>query len=196
MEDRTPVRQWILAAAGVLMLVAAVAIVRRERAPAPTTQAAPTSRTSLYVDREGAAMRLHWNPESYDVRAANRGAIVIHDGKRQSRLELTPAELRAGAASYWPESTEVSFRLELDGGHAGDVRASAQLDEKRPSPFEVKEAPRRKGYPIRRLQAETVQAVDVKRESGFSRTLGKIPLLRRLRGRDKNQYKPPVDEHR
>jgi hypothetical protein len=194
MEERSPIRQWVLAAAGVAMLVGAVAIVRHERAPAPTTQAAPSSRTPLYIDREGATMRLHWNPASPDVRAANRGAVVIHDGKRESRLELTPAELRSGVASYWPESKEVSFRLELDGGQAGEVRASAQVDEK-PSPFVVKEPPRRKAHPIKRVPVETAQAQEVKKESGFSRTLGKIPLLRRLRGKDKH-HRPQMEADR
>jgi hypothetical protein len=125
MDERTPVKQWVLAAAGLLMVIAAVILVLRERAPAPTAQAAPSTRTSLYVQRDGGAMRLHWNPASPDVRAAQRGAIVINDGPRESRLELTPQELRAGMASYWPESKEVAFRFELDGGQAGSVRAPA-----------------------------------------------------------------------
>jgi len=181
MDERPPIRQWMLAVAGLLMVVASVAIVRRDRASAPAAQAAPLTRTSLYVDRDGGAMRLHWNPDSPDVRGASRGAILIHDGKRESRLDLTPRDLRAGAASYWPESKEVSFRFELNGAEAGAVRASAPPDD-RPSPFETAQTPRKKSYPIKRVQAQiTEPEPEVKRESGLGRAIGKIPLLRRLR---------------
>jgi hypothetical protein len=149
-------------------------------------------------------MRLHWNAESPDVRAAQRGALLINDGKRESRLELTPRDLRAGVASYWPESKEVSFHLELDGGQAGFhleldggqagfVRASAPPQD-RPSPFEVAKAPpRRKAYAVKRVQPVVEEAKAERRESGFSRAVGKIPLLRRLRGRDKGQDWPPMN---
>jgi len=166
------------------MIAAAGWMVLRERAPVPTTEAAPSGRTALYVQREGAAMWLHWNPESPDVRAAHRGTILINDGKRESRLELTPRDLRAGVASYWPESKDVSFHLELDGGQAGYVRAAAPPQD-RPSPFEVKEPTRRKAHAVKRVEPVVEQAREEKRESGFSRAVGKIPLLRRLRGRDK-----------
>lgn len=186
MDERTSVRQWVLAGAGLLMVTAAVVLVLRERAPAPTAQeAAPSPRTSLYLQRDGAAWQLHWNPNSPDVRSAKRGAIVIRDGKRESRLELNPRDLRAGVASYWPESQEVAFDVELDGAPAGSVRAPAPVvEERRPSPFASAESPRKKGYPIRRVQAEPAPEVErAKRESGWSRAIGKIPLLRRLRGR-------------
>jgi hypothetical protein len=187
MLEKTPVRQWVLAAAGLAMIGGAGWLVFRERAPVPTEERAPSGRTAIYVEREGAAMRLHWNPESPDVRAAERGAILISDGKRESRLELTPRDLRAGVASYWPESKDVSFHLELDGGEAGYVRAAAPLQD-RPSPFEVaKEPARRKAHAVKRVQPAVEEAKVEKRESGFSRAVGKIPLLRRLRGRDKRQ---------
>ncbi len=175
------------------MIAAAAWMVLHERAPVPTTQAAPSGRTALYVQREGAAMQLHWNPDSPDVRTAQRGAILISDGKRESRLELTPRDLRAGVASYWPESKEVSFHLELDGGQAGFVRAAAPAQD-RPSPFEAaKEPPRRKAHAVKRVQPVVEEAKAEKRESGFSRAVGKIPLLRRLRGRDKRQDWPPMN---
>ena len=187
MDERTRLRQWTLVAAGVAMMIAALWIVLRgEHATAPTPRSAAAPSTALRIERQGEMMRLRWNPQAPDVRASKTGAIVIHDGKRESRMDLTPAELRAGAASYWPESKEVSFHLELDGGQAGFVRAAA-LSQDRPSPFEVKEPPRRKPHPIKRVQPTVVATAEPKRESGFGRVIGKIPLLRRLRG---NSVKP------
>lgn len=184
MDKRARLAQWTLGAAGVAMMTAALWIVLRgDGAPAPAPQAAAPPSTPLRVERQGAMMRLQWNPASPDVRAARSGAIVIHDGKRESRMDLTSAELRAGMASYWPESKDVSFHLELDGGQAGFVRA-ASVSQDRPSPFEVKEPRRRKSYPIKRIQPAVVTAAEVKRESGFGKVIGKIPLLRRLRGKD------------
>jgi len=89
------------------------------------------------VQHDGTALRLHWNPDSEAVRQAGRGALLIADGPRQSRLDLTPADLRAGVASYWPESPRVDFKLELDGAPAGEVEAPALAvrQEPRPSPF-------------------------------------------------------------
>jgi hypothetical protein len=124
----TSKRDWILAAAGLLMIAAAVRITIGNRAPAPAaappvqTQTAPVA---LYVQHDGTALRLHWNPDADAVRGASKGALLIGDGPRQSRLDLGPAELRSGVASYWPESQGVVFKLELDGVVAGELQAPA-----------------------------------------------------------------------
>jgi hypothetical protein len=190
MDERLPVRQWILAAAGLAMIAGAGVVVLRDRAPAAAAApraAVPSGRTRVYVEHEGAKLKLHWNPDSADVRAAKGGAVVIADGGRESRMEMTPRELRAGVVSYWPDSREVAFRLELDGAAAGSVRASAEVEEKRPSPFAKTEAPRRRSVPIKRVQAQTarVEVEEPKRGSKFTRAVGKIPLLRRLTRREK-----------
>jgi hypothetical protein len=119
-------RQWILAAVGILMIAAAVRIAIGSRTPAES--AAPPVRSdapplALYVQHDGPALRLHWNPDADAVRRAASGALLITDGQRQSRLDLAPAELTAGLASYWPESRAVDFRLELDGVVAGQLQA-------------------------------------------------------------------------
>lgn len=181
------VRQWTLAGAGVLLIAAAVVVGLRDRGPAPVARAAPTGHTSLQVQQDGAGLKLHWNAQSADVRAAKAGAIVISDGGRESRLELTPRDLRAGVASYWPDSREVGFRLELDGAPAGSVRAAAKVPEARPSPFANTERPRKRAAQVKRVQAQApapYEAEEPKR-SGLKRVVRKIPLLGRLAGRDR-----------
>jgi hypothetical protein len=203
----TSKRDWILAAAGLLMIAAAVRITIGNRAPAPAaappvqTQTAPVA---LYVQHDGTALRLHWNPDADAVRGASKGALLIGDGPRQSRLDLGPAELRSGVASYWPESQGVVFKLELDGVVAGELQAPALevRAEPRPSPFddapEAKPAPRRaalvdaddddtpKPHTVRASETQAADRVDekdeepVRKPSKWHRITGKIPLIRRL----------------
>lgn len=144
--------QWFLAAAGILMIATAVWIwmdsrARVQSAPPPLSRSAPIA---LFVQHDGAALRLHWNPDADAVRRASRGSILIGDGPRHSRLELNAADLRSGVASYWPESPRVDFKLVLDGSVAGELQAPAlavREEEPRPSPFEA--APKRKPRPQR-----------------------------------------------
>jgi hypothetical protein len=177
------------------MAVAAVIVVRGGApapAPAPAVRAVASARTSLQIRHDGAALRLQWNPDSADVRAARRGAVVIQDGGRESRLELDGGELRAGMASYWPESREVAFRLELDGAQAGAVRTTAQGEERRPSPFASAETPRKRGVPIKRVKATPAPVYRVEEPKRGPPVIRRIPLLRRLWGnRDKRQAPQP-----
>jgi hypothetical protein len=114
-------------------------MVLHRRAPAPVqrVQAVSQPAIGLYVQHDGPALRLRWNPDTAAIRDAHSGVLVIADGARQSRLELKQPDLRTGVASYWPESREVIFRLALDGAAAGEIRASADTPvEPRPSPFD------------------------------------------------------------
>ena len=184
MDERAPGRswlQWILGGCGVLLLGLALTLALRGRAPAPTpaVQAASSAQTSLHVQHDGPALKLHWNPNSPDVRRAQRGTVVIQDGGRESRLELDGGELRSGVASYWPESREVGFRLELDGEQAGSVRTTARGEDPRPSPFANTERPRKRGVPIKRVQATPSPVYEIEPRRGPP-VIRKIPLLRRL----------------
>lgn len=184
MDEGLPVRQLALAAAGLLLIGAAIVVGLRDHKPAPVARAVSSGHPGLHVQHDGAALKLHWNTGSADVRAAKAGAIVISDGGRTSRLELTPRDLRAGVASYWPDSREVGFRLELDGAAAGSVRASAEVPQQRPSPFASTQSPRKRGVPIKRVQVQgpAVYEAEEPKRSGVKRVVGKIPLLGRLVG--------------
>jgi hypothetical protein len=139
MREPIPTRQWIMAVAGLVLLAVAGWVLLHRRAPAQTAQvpAANPSAIGLYVQHDGSALRLRWNPDDPVIRATDGAVLSIVDGARQSRLALKPEDFRAGVASYWPESREVTFRLTLDGGATGEIRASAvPAPQARPSPFD------------------------------------------------------------
>jgi hypothetical protein len=111
--------------------------------------------------------------------------IWIQDGARETRLDLNANELRSGVASYWPESREVTFRLQLDGGPAGSIRASADTPTP-PAPAVTPEKPQRPHSIAKEVKVARRDAVEVDdnaqaKRSRLSRVAGKIPLLRRLR---------------
>jgi hypothetical protein len=143
----------------------------------------------LYVQRDGAALRLHWNPQA----ARRSGILYITDGSHQSRLSLNAQDVRSGMATYWPESKEVTFRLELDGAAAGTIRTSAVAEaDRRPSPFDAvparrsrPPAPKSAAVPLTPApssadrQAEE-DAPEPTKPSRWRRFTRKIPLIRRL----------------
>jgi hypothetical protein len=148
MREPISTRQWIMAVTGVVLIALAGWMLLHRRAPRASVQpvrAANPSAVGLYVQHDGPALRLRWNPDTAAIRDAQGGVLSIVDGARQSRLELQPQDLRAGVASYWPESRDVTFRLTLDGDAAGEIRASADAPpEARPSPFDSGQTTREK----------------------------------------------------
>ena len=177
--------QWALGGAGLVLGVASAYLIlqSQSRPTAAPPQPRSTVSTALYIQHDGGALRLHWDP---GVRATT-GAIRIHDGARESRLDLNAAELRSGVASYWPESSEVTFQMELDGTVVGAIRAPATAVS-RPHPVQVEEKPRAKKAVARPVklaardpedEPDDVEPESPKR-SRWSKVTGKIPLLRRL----------------
>jgi len=175
-----PWLQWVLGVAGILMGIAAASLTFGHRTPAAPPQRSSTAPMALYVQHDGGALRLHWDPAVH----ARSGVIWIQDSAHETRLDLNADELRSGVASYWPESREVTFRLQLDGGPASSIRASA--DEPPPPPAAAPEKPRRKhsvAKEVKLARREAVEADDdaPPKRSRLSRVAGKIPLLRRMR---------------
>ncbi|HJT86301.1 MAG TPA: energy transducer TonB [Bryobacteraceae bacterium] len=142
-------------AAGVACAALATGItpLLHHRPPAATASPSPAGLT-LNVQRDGKALHLSWNRNADTVRQASRATLFIDDGAHNSRLDLTPKELSVGTVSYWPETPNVSFRLEVvsrSGTVAGAIRvvgvpanipveASApepprQIAESKPSPW-------------------------------------------------------------
>jgi hypothetical protein len=174
--------QWLLAGIGLLLGLAAAWLTFHVRTPVPTAPPRSTAApTALYVQHEGRALRLHWDPRV----SANSGVIRIHDAGHDTRLELNAQELRSGVATYWPESNQVTFQLELDGGPVAAITtpAEAPVAEARPSPFPQPRPKRAVTKPVKLVPRETVEPDDdpAPKRSRWGRVAGKIPLLRRLR---------------
>jgi hypothetical protein len=143
------------------------------------------------------------------VRRAAHALLYIQDGKYQSQLNLKGSELAGSNVRYWPETGHVRFRLELfDGSQtasdelhldtAADARRAerAVVERARPSPFsparvrvvraESARVEVRRPAPEPAMMPNAVPAAvpapaKVTKESGLSRVVGKIPLLRRLK---------------
>ncbi len=79
----------------------------------------------LMVRHDGPELELRWNTQVSDVQNANDATLTITDGKHKSRLDLDQAELRSGAAYYWPQGDHVDFKLETDDGAWGRLEVPA-----------------------------------------------------------------------
>jgi len=117
----------------------------------------------LMVRHNGSQLELRWSTDDQEIESANDGDLTITDGKYQSKLKLDQAELRSGAAYYWPRADRVSFKLETDEGAWGSVEVPAwevQTDE----PVQVDPDAKRDGQqhratpPAGKKVAKTVRA--------------------------------------
>jgi hypothetical protein len=120
------------------MICAAVWIKFHHRTPPVPPPVSNSAVVRLLVERDADMLRLRWNPDAPEVRAASRGTLVIDDGAHRSRLPLDSAELLEGTATYRPETQDVRFRLELANGAGGEIQVSTV---ERPSPFQPEPKP-------------------------------------------------------
>jgi len=70
---------------------------------------------SLDVTRDGRALRLHWDQQADALRNADHALLHILDGNHETNLNLTVNELNNGSLSYWADTPDVTFRLEVFG---------------------------------------------------------------------------------
>ena len=83
---------------------------------------------TLTLRRDGKMLRVLWDRAAPVLREARQAELYITDGNHQSKLRLSNSAIRSGMLSYWPETENVAFRLEV---FAGDrtISASAQSGE-------------------------------------------------------------------
>jgi TonB family protein len=165
-------------------------------------------RVALAVARDENALRVSWPI----LPGADHGLLQIKDGKQQSQLHLDAVELRSGLLTYWPESPEVTFNLDIMAGsrkwsgtiRAADGNAGSQSE---PSPFASSSAGKPKLIrnarmeqpappqtpiltPISLRPQVAVVAEPVRRRGVLSR----IPLLRKLE-KSPQAFVPPRPLH-
>lgn len=179
----------------------------------PKARNVPVSTVSgdlaLDLRREGRSLRVSWKRNSEAIRHSNHATLNVIDGIHNTKLELNAMEIRAGKLVYWPETDEVTVRLQvnsLTGTTAGTMQspgvpmppqAAAESEgpvEQKPSPFD---APRR--HPVQPIQKVSVppaaervvqsneNAAAPKSAGFFGRLLHKIPVVRRFQ---KSGYRP------
>ncbi len=137
-------RRWLPVGAAVLLGILAGAVVvhyRRPSIPIPSTQPArrpPAAHIDLAVRRDGTGLVVSWDRNSPLVRTASHANLHITDGKYLSNLELSNTQLSSGVLSYWPQSPDVDFRLEVVTPKATVAESARVLGgepDVKPSPF-------------------------------------------------------------
>jgi len=58
-------------------------------------------------------LRLEWDREAATLHGTGHAILHIIDGNNQTNLTLASGELSAGRLSYWPDTSDVTFRLEV-----------------------------------------------------------------------------------
>ena len=85
----------------------------RVPAAVPAAAAGAAPHVALEVQRNAQLIRLLWDRNAPMIRAADHATLYIEDGTHQSRLDLDRRELDSGLVSYWPETRDVEFRLDV-----------------------------------------------------------------------------------
>ena len=123
-RHRRRLPKWWIATGAVLLGMAVGAASFKVLHPAPrVVRTAPPAvvrltppvdpaHVGLNVQREGPSVRLYWDRNAPAIRDASKGVLYINDGSHKSQLNLDPSELRTGLISYWPDSKDVTFRLQ------------------------------------------------------------------------------------
>src|SRR5207248_7116541 len=68
---------------------------------------------NLELTEQGSRLRLSWNRRNPAVEGGIAGVLEIGDGGRHQQIELDAEQIREGAVSYKPNSTDLTFRLKL-----------------------------------------------------------------------------------
>ncbi|HWD00042.1 MAG TPA: energy transducer TonB [Candidatus Sulfopaludibacter sp.] len=155
--SKPPVSPWLVGTLAVLTGGAAGILLVHHPQPQPTPAPAPVTvatapapapapdHVPLRVEPDGTALRLVWDSHAPAIQAADSATLDINDGRHNSTLHLDTRELSSGMVSYWPETKDVSFRLQVVGKHPTDdsIRAvGGQLAPFPAAPVEVVAVPK------------------------------------------------------
>jgi hypothetical protein len=190
---------------GVISLGVADIVMITIRRPISTKPATIPDTIGLHAAAEDGALRVHWNRHSRPIRNADHAILYVADGATQSQLDLSGRDLDRSSVRYWPESGQVTFRLEVYRGTQSSSdsavvelppdrartrkvgAARAAVEQLRPSPFErlEPEIVQVQALPVpvaatTPAAVEPVAAPEEAKEHGLTRVISKIPLLRRL----------------
>jgi CheY-like chemotaxis protein len=100
---------------------------RRAQVPAPTRVGSSQS-VALTLTGEGNGLRLSWDGSAPGIRPGRCGVLWIADGSTQRRVILDVSQLRAGTVIYWPQTNDVSVRLNISDANKGLGEAVSNSD--------------------------------------------------------------------
>ncbi len=104
-EERLPVKERWLWAVPILLAAGIAAFVLHER---PITA---SNAIGLRATADAQTVRLAWDANSRAVRDSLGGEIDVSDGGASSKIPLSGDQLRAGKASYQPQSGDMDFEM-------------------------------------------------------------------------------------
>ena len=138
--QRSQRRRWVIFSVVSVLLMAACAVggayYQLTARPLSTSSGTANSLLSLNVERSGGQFRLTWDRHASAIKAAQKAELTISDGSQNLLVPLSSTELRSGVFSYTPNSSEVTFRLELsDLAEGRAISESIRSGASRPSAF-------------------------------------------------------------
>jgi hypothetical protein len=105
---------WVAIGVGAVLLIS-IPLGRRPAEQVPSL--------ALNVANTGANLRLSWDHQA--SRRAGHAILWIQDGQDEHRFDLDAKQLGEGSVSYWPNSSDVNFRMEWMSS-AGKVTESVR----------------------------------------------------------------------
>ena len=122
--ERSPFREalakWWPLAGAILLVCGAMWFLFGQNRRNPAENAADISEyrpVGMYVDPGPQRWRISWNPSATAFRNARSVALFVRDGDAEDRVDLTKQDVAAGAYSWQPNGSDVTFRLEtIDSG--------------------------------------------------------------------------------
>ncbi|MBI5281230.1 MAG: hypothetical protein HY858_06055 [Candidatus Solibacter usitatus] len=129
---RRPARRWPLWVAASLAAVglgvaAVVAYTRRAPEKTAAVQAvAPIQMLSLHAGPRDGRFVISWNGEADAILYASRVTVIIRDGDKTVRRNLSRRDARSGIQFYHPESGRIDVTLLLKAGNGQEFQESTR----------------------------------------------------------------------
>jgi hypothetical protein len=85
----------------------------------PLTRVGSPQSIALTLTGDGDVLYLSWDGSAPGIRPGRCGVLWIADGGTQRRVILDVSQLRAGKMFYWPQTNDVSVRLNISDANIG-----------------------------------------------------------------------------
>jgi len=107
----------------------------RHSSKSPGTAATgDTSALQLRVERANGELLVTWNRDAAAIRSATKAVLSINDGEQHENVDMDLAQLRNGSIVYSPQTTDISFKMEVTGKDAEKTMSeSVRVLRTRPS---------------------------------------------------------------
>jgi hypothetical protein len=118
---RAVMAKWWPLAGAVILVCAAIWVLLGQSHRGPVSSSGGAGETAspqeyrpvgMYVDPGPQRWRISWNSSATAFQNARNVALFVRDGEAEDRVDLTKQDVDAGAYTWQPKGTDVTFRLE------------------------------------------------------------------------------------